>query len=174
MQWLCMLGKHFSRRHFEIVFLISQENKLWHFMQTVFLANCLLHEISKLIFWEKYHQFVVCWISPEGVKGWHSAEYVFTLMITIQWHSCTKLAKLFNKMKYRSTRGDVGDLTFEDALFTGYAADGGILVPEKIPTVSKETLTAWSQLGFVDLAKEIISLFIRETEIPRQELNGNN
>ena len=68
----------------------------------------------------------------------------------------------------------MGDLTFEDAFFTGYAADGGILVPEKIPTVSKETLTTWSQLGFVDLAKEIISLFIRETEIPRQELNGNN
>lgn len=75
-------------------------------------------------------------------------------------------------MKYTSTRGGVRDLTFEDALFTGYATDGGILVPEEIPTVSAETLKSWGHLSFVELAKEIVSLFISEEEIPRSDLNG--
>ena len=76
-------------------------------------------------------------------------------------------------MKYKSTRGGSTGLSFEDALFTGYAADGGILVPDTIPSVSKEQLKTWSRLGFVDLAKEITSLFVPETEIPKQELNGS-
>ena len=75
-------------------------------------------------------------------------------------------------MKYTSTRGGVRNLTFEDALFTGYAADGGILVPDKIPVISKKTLVRWSKLGFVDLAKEIVPLFVPETEVPRSDLNG--
>ena len=75
-------------------------------------------------------------------------------------------------MKYTSTRGGVGNLTFENALFTGYATDGGILVPEEVPVVSGETLKSWSRLGFVDLAKEIVSLFVPEEEIPRIDLNG--
>ena len=76
-------------------------------------------------------------------------------------------------MKYKSTRGGSTGLSFEDALFTGYAADGGILVPDTIPSISKEQLMTWSRLGFVDLAKEITSLYVPETEIPKQELNGS-
>jgi threonine synthase len=30
-------------------------------------------------------------------------------------------------MKYKSTRGGVHGLSFEDALYTGYASDGGIM-----------------------------------------------
>ena len=76
-------------------------------------------------------------------------------------------------MKYKSTRGGSTGLSFEDALFTGYATDGGILVPDTIPSISKEQLKTWSRLGFVDLAKEITSLFVPDTEIPKQELNGS-
>lgn len=73
-------------------------------------------------------------------------------------------------MKYSSTRGGVSDVTFEEALFTGYAADGGILLPVSIPTVNKATLEKWRQLSFQDLATEIVSLFISETEIPKDDL----
>ena len=31
----CMIGKNFSRQHFEIVFSFFPENMLWHFMQIV-------------------------------------------------------------------------------------------------------------------------------------------
>ncbi|WAR21412.1 THNS2-like protein, partial [Mya arenaria] len=61
-------------------------------------------------------------------------------------------------MKYCSTRGGVSDATFEEAVFTGYAADGGILLPQEIQPVSMETLKAWSKLSFVELAKEIMQL----------------
>lgn len=43
-------------------------------------------------------------------------------------------------MKYCSTRGGVKDATFEEALFTGYAKDGGIMLPQEIPEVSADTL----------------------------------
>ena len=34
-----MLGKEFSRRHFEIVFLFFPEHRLWHFMQTWYMDD---------------------------------------------------------------------------------------------------------------------------------------
>ena len=39
-----MLGKNFSRQHFEIVFLLFPENRLWQ--------RDNLHEMSKPIFWD--------------------------------------------------------------------------------------------------------------------------
>ena len=32
---LCMQGKHFSRRHLEILLLFFTESRIWHFMQIV-------------------------------------------------------------------------------------------------------------------------------------------
>ena len=50
---LSMLGKNFSRQHFEIFFFfVFSENMLWHFMQIVSLGDNL-HEIPKPTFWEK-------------------------------------------------------------------------------------------------------------------------
>ena len=42
---LCMLGKNFSRRHFETFFLFFLENGIRHFMPTVSLGDNL-HEVS--------------------------------------------------------------------------------------------------------------------------------
>ena len=58
---LSMLGKIFSRGHFEIRFLFFHENRFWHYMQIVSYGDNL-HEMSKPIFWEKIveYQFVVC------------------------------------------------------------------------------------------------------------------
>lgn len=75
-------------------------------------------------------------------------------------------------MKYKSTRGGVSGLRFQDALYTGYAADGGILVPESIPVLDVETLRSWSSLSYIDLAKKIVPLFVDEHEIPASDLNG--
>ncbi|CAH1782531.1 unnamed protein product [Owenia fusiformis] len=76
------------------------------------------------------------------------------------------------KMKYKSTRGGSSRLSFEDALLSGFQPDGGILLPESIPKVSKETLLSWSKLNFVELAKEILPLYIDESDVPREDLNG--
>ena len=41
-------------------------------------------------------------------------------------------------MRYVSTRGGTDPLTFQDAVLTGLAPDGGLLVPKSIPDVTGE------------------------------------
>ncbi|XP_061180477.1 threonine synthase-like 2 [Saccostrea echinata] len=74
-------------------------------------------------------------------------------------------------MKYKSTRGDVTNRTFEEALYTGYAEDGGILLPETIPKIDVKVLKSWTNLSYVQLAKKIIPLYVSEDEIPSPMLN---
>ncbi|XP_074642045.1 threonine synthase-like 2 [Tubulanus polymorphus] len=76
-------------------------------------------------------------------------------------------------MKYCSIRSDkYKGLTFEEAIFKGFPDDAGLILPEEIPTVTDEQLCAWSKLSYPGVVKEIASLFIDETEIPRTTLNG--
>jgi len=71
---------------------------------------------------------------------------------------------------YISTRGGVAPVDFETAVLQGFAADGGLFVPETIPRVSEERLQKWSKLSFVDLAFEILSLYIEQTILSPDEL----
>lgn len=66
-------------------------------------------------------------------------------------------------MKYKSTRGQVSGLSFSDALLMGLASDNGLLVPETIPDVRSD-LPNWRTLGFVELAQELMPLFIDDIE----------
>ena len=66
-------------------------------------------------------------------------------------------------MKYKSTRGQVSGLGFSDALLMGLASDNGLLVPETIPDV-RSCLAEWQNLSFVELAQEIMPLFIDDIE----------
>ena len=62
----------FSRLHIEIFFLVFPGNRFWYFTQMVSKGD-QLHEMPKPVFWklifEKYCQFVVCWIS-QGFSWW--------------------------------------------------------------------------------------------------------
>ena len=69
-----------------------------------------------------------------------------------------------------STRGGVAPVDFETAVLQGFAADGGLFVPETIPQISEEQLREWSGLSYIDLAFEILSLFIERTIISEDEL----
>lgn len=71
-------------------------------------------------------------------------------------------------MKYCSTRGQVRDLSFSDAVMMGLASDGGLLLPEQIPQLSQQQLEAFSHLNYIDLAYEIISLYA--TDVPAADL----
>ncbi|CEG45385.1 threonine synthase [Plasmopara halstedii] len=75
-------------------------------------------------------------------------------------------------VQYRSTRGGVRGLSFEQAVLTGLASDRGLLVPEadEFPTLPADALTKWAMLSYQDLAVEVMSLFIDESEISRIEL----
>ncbi len=72
-------------------------------------------------------------------------------------------------MRYISTRGGGDAQRFEDVLLTGLAPDGGLYVPESLPTVSAQTLEAWARLDYPSLATEIIEPFIGGW-LPREDL----
>ena len=72
--------------------------------------------------------------------------------------------------QFLSTRGGVTPVDFETAVLEGFAADGGLFVPETIPQVSESRLQEWSGLSFANLAFEILSLFITRTIISEDAL----
>ncbi|NWH73117.1 THNS2 protein, partial [Piaya cayana] len=74
-------------------------------------------------------------------------------------------------MEYVSTRGGAGTVDFEGALFSGYAPDGGLFMPQRIPLLDGDTLRQWSRLSYLELVKEICSLFITADLVPRSALN---
>ena len=74
-------------------------------------------------------------------------------------------------MKYCSTRGGSSGLTFEEALFSGYASDGGILLPEHIPKLNQDQLTDLSDKSYADIVKFVIGLYVGE-EVNASEIDG--
>lgn len=62
--------------------------------------------------------------------------------------------------RYLSISDGDNRVDFETAVLAGSAPDGGLYVPERLPSVSLEQLTKWRQLTYSELAFEIISLFI--------------
>ncbi len=73
-------------------------------------------------------------------------------------------------MKYLSTRGDRTERSFCDILLEGLAPDGGLYLPVRYPKVDKATLARWRDLGYADLAFEILSLYI--DDIPAADLRA--
>ena len=71
-------------------------------------------------------------------------------------------------MKYCSTRGQVKGLNFTEAVMMGLADDGGLLLPESIPTFSPQQLETLNKLSYPDLAFEVISRFV--DDIPATDL----
>jgi len=72
--------------------------------------------------------------------------------------------------KYVSIRGGISPVPFDEAVLSGFAADGGLFVPEVIPTISKAQFEDWSKLSFAELAFEVLSLFIPRSIIPDTDL----
>lgn len=71
-------------------------------------------------------------------------------------------------MRYHSTRGVDNIYTFTETVFEGLAPDGGLIIPETIPSLSAETIETWSKLDYLSLALEIFKLFA--TDIPTEVL----
>ncbi|CAG0920811.1 unnamed protein product [Notodromas monacha] len=62
-------------------------------------------------------------------------------------------------MKFCSTRGGESGKSFSDVIIKGYAEDGGLYVPEEIPSISEETLAKWKTMSYPDLCAAILDLF---------------
>ncbi len=66
-------------------------------------------------------------------------------------------------MRYISTRGQAPILTFEEAMMTGLARDGGLYVPETVPTLSAEEIAAMAGKSYEEIAFEVMRPFVGET-----------
>ena len=72
-------------------------------------------------------------------------------------------------MKYISTRGGCPPQNFEQVLLSGLAPDGGLFIPQTLPTFSAEQIEAMKSLQYADLALEIVTPFV-DGEIPTSQL----
>ena len=66
-------------------------------------------------------------------------------------------------MRYISTRGDAPVLSFEDAMLTGLARDGGLYVPETVPTMSAGDIAALAGLPYEEVAFRVMRPFVGDT-----------
>ncbi|KAI6251359.1 Threonine synthase [Erysiphe necator] len=72
--------------------------------------------------------------------------------------------------RYLSTRGGSHGLSFENTVLKGLASDGGLFIPEEIPYLPQDWESKWENISFLDLAFEILSLYISPSEVPTSDL----
>ncbi|MFW6413822.1 MAG: threonine synthase [Verrucomicrobiota bacterium] len=72
---------------------------------------------------------------------------------------------------YKSTRGKIKPVNFEQSVLMGLADDGGLLIPAEIPDVSGQ-LENWQQLSYTELALEVMKLYLDDDDIPVSDLKG--
>ncbi|KAA1471958.1 tryptophan synthase beta subunit-like PLP-dependent enzyme [Dentipellis sp. KUC8613] len=75
-------------------------------------------------------------------------------------------------MKYFSTRGGDTELSFEETVLTGLAPNGGLYIPEHIPSLPQNWQEDWKSYSFVDLSVAVLSLYISPEEISQAELRA--
>ncbi len=63
-------------------------------------------------------------------------------------------------MRYVSTRGGVAPCSFEDALFAGLAADGGLYVPARWPRFERDELAALQGAPYQEAAARVLAPFV--------------
>ena len=66
-------------------------------------------------------------------------------------------------MRYVSTRGTAPVLNFEETMLTGLARDGGLYVPETIPTLSADEIAALAGKSYEEIAFAVMRPFIGDT-----------
>jgi len=71
---------------------------------------------------------------------------------------------------YKSTRGDASPVGFDEAILSGFAADGGLFVPDTLPLFSHEELEEMAQLDYLDLAAHVTGVFIDPQIMPNHDL----
>ncbi|MEX1307549.1 MAG: threonine synthase [Eubacteriales bacterium] len=67
-------------------------------------------------------------------------------------------------MKLVSTRNNQITIGALDAVLKGISQDGGLFIPEKLPSLSLDDIASFKDLSYPELAAEILSLFFEEIE----------
>ncbi len=75
-------------------------------------------------------------------------------------------------LQFVSNKGGGKPVDFETAILDGFAVDGGLYVPETLPQITIAQLEKWKNLGYVELAFEVLSLFIDRSIVSEKELKS--
>ncbi len=70
-------------------------------------------------------------------------------------------------MRYCSTRGGQAGLAFEETLLSSYASDGGLYVPEELPSFPVHELRRWAGLPMADVCARVMAPFV---DLPLSQL----
>ena len=62
-------------------------------------------------------------------------------------------------MRYISTRGDAPSQGFIDVALAGLAADGGLFVPERWPSIDAATIAGYAGQPYAEVACDILARF---------------
>jgi len=54
----------------------------------------------------------------------------------------------------------------------GYAEDGGLYVPERIPHLTAEQMRAWKKLNYPSLVGQVLRLFVSDSELTDADIAG--
>ncbi|MGI9452107.1 MAG: threonine synthase, partial [Geminicoccaceae bacterium] len=71
-------------------------------------------------------------------------------------------------LRYISTRGGVPAVGFEEVLFAGLAADGGLYVPETWPKFDRDHLATLQSAPYQDVAAYVLQPFVGEDLEPAE------
>ena len=71
-------------------------------------------------------------------------------------------------MDYISTRGGGRPVSAAQAIVSGLAPDGGLYVPQSLPSFSLDEIASLARLGYTGRAVEVLSRFL--TDFTRGEL----
>jgi len=66
-------------------------------------------------------------------------------------------------MRYVSTRGRAPVLPFEEAMLTGLARDGGLYLPEAVPRMTADEITALAGLSYEEAAFRVMRPFVGDS-----------
>ena len=110
-----------------------------------------------------------------GSKSFGDAHFFYFMFLRVPTqHTPTDILNTDKRMTlYSSTQGGTEDanLTFLQAIMRGLALDGGLFVPNKIPTVDAVTMNKWSNISnYYELAFQVMRLYISTEEIPDTDL----
>jgi len=75
-------------------------------------------------------------------------------------------------IKYQTTRGAIKGASFQQALLSGFAPDGGLFVPESLPRFTRDEIRSWVGLSYPQLVEKLMRFFIAPEELSSQEIHG--
>ena len=75
-------------------------------------------------------------------------------------------------MRYVSTRGRAPALPFGGAMMAGLARDGGLYVPEAVPTLSPDEIAALAGLPYEEVAHRVMAPFVEDADALRPMIDA--